>query len=107
MGSVICKTHGRVNFVETCSHVAKQIGSQQRPRGRRLTILGNFFVCDACFVSLGFDRLNDLDGLPPEEWADIDDARWKAFEAAYNAVEGRQLFCLKCVAELERRDSSG
>ena len=106
MGIMICKIHGRVNFVETCSHVAKQIGSQQRPHGRRLTIMGQLFVCEACFVSLGFDRFNDLDGLPPEEWADVDNAHWKAYEAAYNALEGRRAFCLKCVAELERQNAS-
>jgi hypothetical protein len=78
MGVMMCKTHGRVNFVETCSHIAKQIDSQHLPRGRRLTIMGHLFVCEACFVSLGFDRFNDLDGLPPEELADVDDVHWKA-----------------------------
>ena len=102
MGAMMCKTHGRVNFVETCSHIANQIGRQQLPRRRRLTIMGHLFVCEACFVSLGFDRFNDLDGLPPEELTDVDDVRWEAFRAAYNALEDRQAFCLKCVAELER-----
>lgn len=106
MGVMKCKTHGRVNFVETCSHIAKQIGGQHPPRGRRFTIMGHLFVCEACFVSHGFDRFNDLDGLPPEALADVDDLHWKAFEAAYNALEGRQAFCLQCVAELERQNSS-
>jgi len=105
MGIMICETHGRVNFVEACSHIAKQIGSQQRAHGRRLAIMGNLFVCEACFASLGFDRFNDLDGVPPEALADVNDARWGAFEAAYDALEDRQAFCLKCVAELERQDS--
>jgi hypothetical protein len=106
MGVMMCKAHGRANFVETCSHIAKQIGSQHPPRGRRLTIIGHLFVCEACFVSLGFDRFNDLDGLPPEELADVDDVRWEASEEAYDALEDRQAFCLKCVAELERHNSS-
>jgi hypothetical protein len=64
--------------------------------------MGHLFVCEACFVSLGFDRFNDLDGLPPEELADVDDVHWEAFEAAYDPLEDRQAFCSKCVAELER-----
>ncbi len=26
--------------------------------------------------------------------------RWEAYEAAYERLEGRSIFCLKCVAEL-------
>jgi hypothetical protein len=55
MGIMICKTHGRVGFVETCSHVAKGIDDRKLPKGRRLNILGNLFVCDKCFNSLGFE----------------------------------------------------
>jgi hypothetical protein len=36
-----------------------------------------------------------------------DDARWEAFEAAYEAIEGRRGFCLKCVAELEPERALG
>jgi hypothetical protein len=103
---MICKTHGRVGFVETCSHVAKQIDDRQLPTGRRFTILGNLFVCDDCFNSLGFEPFISLADLPIEEAVKIDDGRWEASEAAYDAIEGRRAFCLKCVAELERQYSS-
>jgi hypothetical protein len=107
MGIMICKTHGRVGFVETCSHVAKQINDRKLPDGRRFTIfISNLFVCDVCYNSLGFERFISLACLPLEEVIMVDDGRLQAFEAAYNALEGRRLFCLKCVAELELQYSS-
>jgi hypothetical protein len=106
MGTMICKTHGRVGFVEICSHVAKQIDEGKAPSGHRLAILGNLFVCDDCFNSLGFERCMSLADLPIEEALDIDDGRWEAFHAAYKAIEGRSGFCLKCFAELEHQRSS-
>jgi hypothetical protein len=100
MGIMICEAHGRVGFVETCSHIAKQIDEGKAPSGRHLaTILGNIFVCDDCFNSLGFERCMSLADLPIEEALDIDDGRWEAFDAAYQAIEGRRGFCLKCFAE--------
>jgi len=102
MGIIICEPHGRIGFVETCSHVAKQIDERKLPSGRRLTILSNLFVCDDCFHSLGFERFVSLARLPIEEAIDVDDGSWQAFEAAYEAIDGLRLFCLKCVAELER-----
>jgi len=106
MGIMICKTHGRVGFVETCPHVAKQICDRKPPKGRHLTIVNSFFVCDDCFNSLGFERFMSLADLPLEELVEVDDGRLEAFEAAYKAIEGRRLFCVKCVAELERQDRS-
>jgi len=106
MGIMICKTHGRVGFVEICSHVAKQINEGKAPSGRRLSILGNQFVCDDCFNSLGFERCMSLADLPFKEALDIDDGRWEAFDVAYEAIEGRSTFYLKCIAELEHRRSS-
>jgi len=106
MGIMICKTHGRVGFMETRSHVAKQIDDRKLPNGRRLNILGNLFVCDNCFNSLGFELFMSLADLPFEEAIKVDDGRWEAFDAAYEAIEGRRLFCLKCVAELERQCAS-
>jgi hypothetical protein len=106
MGIMICETHGQVGFVETCSHVAKQIDDRKVPGGRRFRILTNLFVCDDCYNSLGFERSISLADLPPEEAVMVDDGRWEAFEAAYEAIEGRRVFCLKCLAELERRHSS-
>jgi len=47
-----------------------------------------------------------LADLPFEEAIKVDDGRWEAFDAAYEAIEGRRLFCLKCVAELERQCAS-
>ena len=106
MGIMICKTHGRVGFVETCSHVAKQIDDRKVPSGRRFRLLGNLFVCDDCYTSLGFERFISLADLPLEEAVMIDDGRWEAISAAYEAIEGRRAFCLKCLAELERQYSS-
>jgi hypothetical protein len=105
MGIMICKTHGRVGFVEACSHTAKQIDEGKAPRGRRFTILGNLFICDDCFDSLGFERFISLADLPLEESVKIIDGRWEACETAYDAIEGRRSCCLKCVAELERQNS--
>ena len=106
MGIMICKAHGRVQFVETCSHIAKQIDDGKAPCGRRFTILGNLFICDDCFDSLGFERFTSLADFPPEESVKIDDGRWEAFDTAYEAIDGRQGFCLKCLEELERQNSS-
>jgi hypothetical protein len=100
---MICETHGRVGFVETCSHVAKQLRELEQPIGRRFTILGNLFICDECFSSLGFDRCISLANLPMEQAVAVEDGRWEAFDAAYSALEGRRsFFCLKCLAERER-----
>jgi hypothetical protein len=106
MGIMICKTHGQIGFVETCSHIAKQIDDRKFPNGHHFTILGNFFICDDCFNSLGFEKFVSLAQLPLDEAVMVDDGRMEAFEAAYNAIEGRRQFCLKCVAELERQNSS-
>ncbi len=101
MGIMICETHGQVGFVETCAHVARQIDARRLPDGHRLTIMGNMFVCDDCYNSLGFDRFVSLANLSLEEVVTVDDGRMEAFEAAYNRIEGRRAFCLKCVADLE------
>ena|SRR5579875_1147811 len=101
MGIMICETHGRVGFVETCSHVAKEIERKNAPSGHRLTIMGNLFVCSGCFNSLGFERFASLAELPLGEIVGVTDGRMEAFETAYEAIEGRRGFCLKCLAELE------
>jgi hypothetical protein len=106
MGIMICEAHGRVGFVETCSHVAKQIDDRKAPSGHRLAILGNLFVCDQCFNSLGFEQFISLADLPPETALKVHDGRWEAFEAAYETIEGRRAYCLKCVSELEHQCSS-
>jgi hypothetical protein len=107
MGVMICETHGRVGFVETCSHVAKQIDGGNVPSGHRLRILGDLFVCDDCFNTLGFQRFASLAELPAEKIIDVNDGRLEAYETAYDAIEGREAFCLKCVAELEGQNASG
>jgi hypothetical protein len=81
MGITICKIHGRVGFVETCSHIAKQIDERKLPTGRRLTIVTNLFVCDDCFNSLGFERFISLADLPLEDALKVDDGRWEALES--------------------------
>jgi hypothetical protein len=103
---MICKSHGRVGFLETCLHIAKQIDDRKVPIGRRLTILGNLFICDECFNSLGFERFISLAHLPLENALEVDDGRWEAFESAYEGIQGRRAFCSKCVAELEHQCSS-
>lgn len=105
MGIMICKTHGRVGFVETCQHVAQQIDSGKIPAGHRFTNLVDLLICDECYDRFGFEQFSDLAKLPPEESAKMDDSRWQAFEAAYEAVKGRRSHCLKCVAELEPKNS--
>ena len=102
MGIMICKIHGRVGLVETCAHIAKQIDDGKRPHGRRFTILGELFVCNECFDSLGFERFISLADLPLDESVKIVDGRWEAFEKAYATIEGRRLFCVECFAELEQ-----
>src|SRR5258706_14531689 len=107
MGRMICSTHGRVGFVEPCSHVADQIKTRRRPEGHRLTILGNLFLCDACFNRLGFQRFASLSGLPWQEVISASrDNLMEAFLDAYETIEDRSAFCLKCVADLERETSS-
>jgi hypothetical protein len=89
MGIMICKTHGRVGFVETCSHVAKQIDDRKFPNGHRFTIGGNFFICDDCFNSLGFERFVSLAELPLDEAIMVDDGRLEAAEAALRNSSAR------------------
>jgi len=103
MSIMICITHGRVGFVETRSHIAKWIDAGKVLGGRRLTIGGNLFVCDDCFDSLGFEKFASMADLPLDEAVEITDGRW---EAAYNALEGRQVFCLKCITDSERQPSA-
>jgi hypothetical protein len=102
MGIMICHAHGDVAFVETCSHVAGQLDAGKRPHGRRFSILSEMMICDDCFELLGFEQFISLADLPVEEAIDVDDGRWEAYEAAYERLEGRRVFCVKCVAELER-----
>jgi len=105
---VICNTHGRAGALETCSHIAKQIHERKRPNGRQLALHWGapIFLCDACFDSLGFERFVSLGSLRLEDALRVDDGRWEAFDAAYHAIEGRRLFCVKCVEELECKSSS-
>ena len=106
MGIMICTIHGRVGFVETCSHVAKEIDGGKMPSGHRLTIMGcNLFVCDDCFNFLGFERFASLAELSLDEIIAVTDDRMEAFEEAYQAIESRRGFCLKCIAELEGQRS--
>jgi hypothetical protein len=88
VGIMTCETHGLVGFVETCSHVAKQIDDRTLPNGHRFRILSNFFVCDDCYNSLGFERFISLATLPLEEAIMVDHSSWDAFWAAYEAVGG-------------------
>jgi hypothetical protein len=104
---VICNTHGRAGAVETCSHAAKQIREWERPDGRQLALPWGapLFLCDACFNSLGFEQFVSLCSLPLEDAIRVKDGRWEAFDAAYHSIEGRRLFCVKCVEELKCKSS--
>ncbi len=106
MGITRCEIHGRIGFVEACTHIAKQIDARKLPNGHRLTIMGNIFVCEDCFICLGFERFASLASSPLAAVIRVDDGRMEAFEAAYNRIEGRRTFCLSCVAELECRSAS-
>jgi len=75
MGVMICKVHDRVDFVETCSHVAQRLDQRQVPSGHRLTILGNLFICEECFEALGFARFASLVALPLEDAVEVEDGR--------------------------------
>jgi hypothetical protein len=71
VGITICKAHGRAGFVETCSHVAKQIDERKPPSGRRFFVLPlRLFVCDSCFTSSGLEQFAHLADLPWEEQLD-------------------------------------
>ena len=98
---MICKTHGRVGFVEICSHVAKELGRGKMPNGHRQAIIGNLFICNDCFDTLGFQNFASLAELPLEQIVEVTDGRLEAYEAAYKAIAGRRVFCLKCLAEIE------
>ncbi|MGK9231208.1 hypothetical protein KXS07_06225 [Inquilinus limosus] len=100
MGITICHVHGQAEIIETCSHVAERIDAGAAPRGRRFSILSHMLICDECFDSLGFERFISLADLPVEEAIDVDDGRWEAYEAACERLEGRRIFCVKCVSEL-------
>ena len=99
MGITICHTHGQAEIIETCSHVGEQIDAGEVPRGRRFSILSHMLICDDCFDAFGFERFISLADLPVEEAIDVDDGRWEAYEAAHERLEGRRIFCVKCVAE--------
>jgi hypothetical protein len=107
MGIMICEQHGRSHFVETCSHAATQIGAGQAPTGHHLTILGHLFVCDDCFASLHLQKFMEWSDLAHDEIPDMPDELWKEYESAYEAVEGRRAFCLKCFAEFGRPITPG
>ena len=102
MGILICEHHGRVGFVETCAHVANRIDGGRAPAGRRLSLLTNLLVCDECYGSLGFERFESLANLPLEESIETSDDLWDAYDAAYERIEGRRLFCVKCLAASPR-----
>jgi hypothetical protein len=100
MGIMVCPTHARSEFVEICSHVAAQIDDGKQPSGHRFDYLGHLLICDECFHSLGFDKCSSLKGLHFENDL-IEDSLWDAYSAAYEAIEDRQAFCLKCFSALQ------
>jgi hypothetical protein len=104
MGVMICEKHGRAHFVETCLHIAKDIDEGRVPSGHRFNVLGDYFLCDRCFSLLGFERLSAMFDLAHDEVVEMDEELWKRFYAAYDAIEGRRLICVKCLAELEERN---
>jgi len=104
MGIMICETHGRVGFVEICSHIVNEIDSNSVPSGHRLTIMGSLFVCDDCFNALSFERFASLADSAIEEIVAVADGRMEAFEAAYNSIPGRRCFCLSCLGEFEAQN---
>jgi hypothetical protein len=101
MGITICETHERSGFLETCPHVAEEIDHGRVPRDHRFGLMGYLFVCDDCFNAFGFQSFASLAELPLEDIIDVTDGRLEAYEKAYDAIEGRRMFCLKCIAELE------
>jgi hypothetical protein len=106
MGIMKCETHGRVAFVEACSHVGKQLDARIPPNGHRFAIMGNIFLCENCFNALGFQSFISLAELPFEEVMKVNDGRMEAFESAYERIEARRAFCIICVSELEQLSKS-
>ncbi len=103
MGKVICGVHGGSQLVETCSHIAKRIAEGKVPGGRRFLFLGELLICDECTASLYFEKFNNISDLPFDDQINhLDDPRWKAIEAAYEGMEGREVFCARCIAALEQ-----
>ena len=110
MGGVVkCPVHVRGAAAWTCSHVAKQIDARQPPSGHRFTIVGHFFVCDACYQSLGLEQYASVPDLK-SEISSMSDARFEAamdaFDAAHRSLKDVQARCIKCIAELEPHNST-
>ena len=104
MGVMICEKHGRVGFVETCAHIGAEVTAGRMPGGHRLDIAGEIWLCADCYQKLEFGRFANLAGLPLEELVcRVDDDLYEASKEAYARIEGRQGFCLRCVAGLEQR----
>jgi hypothetical protein len=80
----------------------QQIDDRKPPSDRRLFLLPyRLFVCDSCF-NFGLEQFARLADLPWEEQLDaLDPDAEEALDAAYHVIEGRRVFCVKCVAELE------
>ena len=97
---MICETHGRVGFVEVCSHVGAEIEGGIAPRGHRLKGICNLLVCEECFQSLDLRRFSDLAELPVEEAILMTDGRLKALQRAYEAIEGQRVQCVRCLEDL-------
>ncbi|MEA1649830.1 hypothetical protein UAJ10_12490 [Nitrospirillum sp. BR 11164] len=101
MGILIYEKHGRGGFVETCGHIARQIGDGKAPTGHRLTILNTLLVCQECYNVLGFETFSSLSQLPIQDIVVSTDGRMERFEAAYDALPGRSCVCAHCLAEIE------
>jgi hypothetical protein len=109
MGIMICETHGRVGFVETCSHIAKMLDAG---RARRTVTTADFFWRDptCVYATAATSRLNlkgfaSLADLQLNEIANITDGRLEAFEEDHKAIKGRRGFCANCFVAIRRQDA--
>jgi hypothetical protein len=86
MGITIYQTLGSVGSVKACSHFAERFDAGKLPMSHRLTIIGNLFLCDGCFYSLGFGQFVSLADLSLEEVIKAKNGRMVAFDFAYEAI---------------------
>src|SRR5580698_8845151 len=102
MGIMICSKHGRSGFVEVCTHVARDLDQGQYGEYESLSLMGNLILCRGCYTTTGFDNFrqySDSSGI--NDLSRFTDAIIGDFEAAYEKLEERRIYCVECVAAIQ------
>lgn len=102
MGKIICKKHGGNAIVETCSHIAGSVDSGKPFLGHRLNGLPALYVCNQCFEHFGLAAFSDL---PPFSLTESDEVLNRRSELTDVQIEGKRIFCSKCVTELHQAET--